>query len=138
MWYGILADATALLHGLLAAFIAGGVIVIVIGLWRRWVFVRGYCFRVAHLALSIVVLIFELANQPCPLTTLEQWLRELQAKGSAYENTFIGHYVSETIHVPVPPQSLAVPMSVFVALVVALYLWCGPAKLSHDDRPARE
>lgn len=128
MGYGMLADITALLHGLVVIYIVGGFLAILAGLWRRWAFTRRFWFRFPHLTLCVIVLAFEFVGRPCPLTTLEQWLREQQAAGSAYQGAYLAHYVHEAIHVPAPPSSLAWPMSVFVVLVAALYLWRGPEK----------
>jgi hypothetical protein len=72
--------------------------------------------------------LFELFNEPCPLTTLEQWLRRQQAASGTYEGSFIAHYVHAAIHLPVPPEALAAPMFVVVALVVGLYIWRGPER----------
>jgi len=128
MWYGNLADISALLHGLVVLYIAGGLLAILAGLWWRWAFVRRLWFRLSHLALCLLVAGFEALNQPCPLTTLELWLREKQARDGAYEGSFIAHYVHQAIHLSVQPRLLAAPMFVFVALVVALYLWRGPLR----------
>ncbi|MGD0089142.1 MAG: DUF2784 domain-containing protein [Planctomycetota bacterium] len=128
MWYGILADISALAHGLVVLYIAGGFLAIVAGLWRRWAFVRRFWFRITHLALCLGVAALELFNRPCPLTTLEQWLREQQDANSAYAGSFIAHYVHAAIHFQVQPSALAAPMLAFVAVVVLLYLWRGPER----------
>jgi len=128
MWYGVLADITALLHGLVVLYIAGGLVAIPIGLWRRSRFARRFWFRFPHLILCVVVPLFELFNEPCPLTTLEQWLRGQQAAGGTYEGSFIAHYVHAAIHLPVPPEALAAPLFVVLALVVGLYIWRGPER----------
>jgi hypothetical protein len=134
MWYGILADVSALLHGLVVLYIAGGFLTILAGLWRRWALVRSFWFRFSHLLLCGIVLVLELANQPCPLTTLEQWLREQATAGSAYQGAFIAHYVHQAIHVPAQPQSLAWPMCAFAAVVAWLYIRHGP--LPEEVEPA--
>jgi hypothetical protein len=89
--------------------------------------VRNFWFRFTHLALCISVEVMELANQPCPLTTLEQWLRDKAAAG-AYQGAFIAHYAHQAIHLPVQPGALAWLMGVFTAIVAGLYVWRGPLR----------
>jgi hypothetical protein len=137
MWYGRLADATAIVHGLITLYIIVGFVVILVGLWRRWPIARRFWFRFSHLVLCLGVAAFEVVNSPCPLTALEQWLREQQAQGGAYEGSFIAHYVHQAIHLPVPPWVLAGPMLAFCALVAVLYLWRGPERTRDqpDSKP---
>ena len=137
MWYAVCAEATALLHGLIVLYIAGGFVAILLGLWRRWAFVRRFWFRSSHLGLCVTVALFELLDQPCPLTTLEQWLREQATAGSAYQGSFIAHCVHRLIHLAVPARALAVPMFILVLLAVALYFWRGPEKPERSGKNGR-
>jgi hypothetical protein len=120
----LLADLVALLHGLVVAYLAGGTVVIVVGLIAGWGIARNFLFRYSHLLLCLIVNVFEWANVPCPLTTLEWYLRER----SSDQSGFIQHYVSQTIHVPIEPSVLArltIPLLIFTA---ALYRWAGPRR----------
>jgi membrane protease YdiL (CAAX protease family) len=133
----LLADMVALTHGLLAVYVAGGALLIVIGVWRRWEFVRNFAFRYSHLLLCLGVNVFEWANLPCPLTSLEWYLRARDdAPGQA--PGFIQHYVTQSIHIHVEPGVMArltLPLLLFVA---ALYIWAGPRPLPEDAPPERE
>lgn len=122
----LLADLFAVLHGILVLYVAGGVVAILLGLWRKWRWTRRFWFRFTHLMICLAVVLFELAAQPCPLTSAERYFRDQAAPGSGYAGGFIAHYVSETIHFQVPPQMMAGPMLGVVALVVLLYRWAGP------------
>jgi hypothetical protein len=133
---GLLADIVAVLHGLVVVFIAATAILIPIGLWRRWQWVRGFWLRTVHLAVCLCVIAFEWLNMACPLTTLEQALRD-RAGQEGFEGSFIAHYVSETITLEVAPVVLAVPTSVLVIVVAVLYAVAGPFNRDRDSRPAR-
>ena len=81
MVFRILADATVVLHLAFVLFVLlGGVLVL------RWP-------RAAWMHLPAVGwgAFVEFAGWVCPLTPLENWLRQ-QGGGSAYTTTFIEHY----------------------------------------------
>lgn len=126
MLWRYLADATAVLHVLVVVYVVAGLPLVAVGLWRGWRWVRGFGFRFTHLLLCLIVIAFEWLNAPCPLTTLERALRAQAADGSGYEGGFIQHYLSEAIHLHVEPRALAVPTSIWVLAVFALYVWAGP------------
>jgi hypothetical protein len=128
MGYGLLADLTAILHGAVVLFVLGGLLLILIGLWRRWEWVRGLWFRFTHLFLCLVVVGFEVLDEPCPLTSLEQWLREQTPEGTTYSGSFIAHYIHDVIHVQLRPQMLAGPTALLLLVVAALYFWRGPRR----------
>jgi len=121
-----LADSLAVFHALLVIYVAGGLLAILAGLWRKWAWTRRFWFRFTHMMICLAVVLFELAGQACPLTSVERYFRDQADPGSSYGGGFIAHYVSETIHLEVPPQMLSGPMLAVVALIVLLYRWAGP------------
>lgn len=125
--YAWLADLVAIAHGMVVLYVAGGAVLIVLGLWKNWAWVRRRSFRLSHLMICIAIVLFEWLGEACPLTTLERHLRQLGG-ADGFEGGFIAHYVSQAIHVNVPPQALALPTTFFVGLVVALYVWAGPRR----------
>ena len=92
MAFRILADATVLLHlGFVLFVVLGGLIVA----WRprvAWV----------HLPAAVWAAWVEFAGWVCPLTPLENWLRE-QSGGAAYTSGFIEHYLLPILY----PASLS-------------------------------
>ena len=131
MFTKLLADIVAVIHGLLAVYVAVGAVLIVIGLWRRWEFARNFAFRYSHLLLCLGVNVFEWANLPCPLTSLEWYLRERSNEPSG----FIQHYVTESIHVNVEPGVLTRLTLPLLLLMTALYIWAGPRPIPEDELP---
>jgi len=83
-----LANIMAVTHGALVAAVTLGAAAAMAGLLRR----RPRWER-AYYALLVVVIVANIAWGECPLTRWEQDLRNLNAPGSAYRNSFIGHYL---------------------------------------------
>ncbi len=83
-----LATLTALLHGLLVGGVVVGAGAAMVGLLRR----RPRLER-AYYGLLFVVIAANITWGDCPMTVWEQALRNQYAPGSAYRNSFIGHYL---------------------------------------------
>ena len=92
MGFRALADATVVLHlGFVLFVIFGGLIV---ARWRRVAWV--------HLPAAVWGAWIEFAGWVCPLTPLENWLRE-QGGRTAYSSSFIEHYLLPILY----PESLS-------------------------------
>ena len=63
-----LADAILILHVGIVAFVVLGTALILIGGWRRWRWVRGFIWRLAHLLLIAFVVLQTWLGALCPLT----------------------------------------------------------------------
>jgi Protein of Unknown function (DUF2784) len=92
MSFRFLADATVVLHLAFVLFVVlGGLIV---ARWPRIAWV--------HLPAAVWAAWIEFAGWVCPLTPLENWLRE-QGGGTAYTSNFIEHYLLPILY----PASLS-------------------------------
>src|SRR5688500_12054813 len=91
--YLVLADAVLIIHFLFVAFVALGLVLIWVGWWRRWEFVRRFWFRVGHLGAIAVVVGESLASFACPLTEWENRLRLLAGGEQRYEGSFLQHWL---------------------------------------------
>ena len=92
MGFRALADATVVLHlGFVLFVVLGGLIV---ARWRRAAWV--------HLPAAAWAAWVEFADWVCPLTPLENWLRE-QGGGTTYSSSFIEHYLLPILY----PESLS-------------------------------
>lgn len=124
MPYSFLADAVLALHVAIVAFVAGGLVAVVVGHWRGWGWVNRFWFRLAHLAAIAVVVAEAWAGAVCPLTTLEMWLR-LQSGGRAYGGSFIGHWLQRLLYYDAPQWVFIAAYTVFGLAVLAAW-WLFP------------
>ena len=108
MWYSWLADLILCMHaGFVLFVICGGLLVL---RWRRIAWL--------HLPAATWGAIVEFSGWVCPLTPLENWLRQ-QAGESGYRSDFVAYYLWPVLY----PDGL--PRDVQLML--------GPAVLATDD-----
>lgn len=101
-----LADAVVVTHLAYILFVAlGGLLV---ARWPKLVW--------AHLPAVAWGLYVELANEPCPLTPLENRLREL-AGDRGYEETFIEHYVLPWIYLEGLTRNVQLSLAAAIVLL---------------------
>ena len=93
----MLADALLVLHFAIAAFIAGGLILVWIGAPLGWGWVRNPWFRYLHLAAILFVAGEGLIGMACPLTVWEDLLR-----GGVRPESFIGRWVRRLLFYEAP------------------------------------
>ena len=112
MAYEFAADLTALAHFAFILFVIFGAL-----LGRRN---RGW--RFLHMASMVYGVMIQVFYWYCPLTYLEQYLREKAGAGS-FEEGFIAHYLNEVIYVNAPQWSLIVAAVVVLTMNGGLYLY---------------
>ncbi len=125
------ATAILLLHIVVIAFNIFGLIVIPLGAWRGWAFVRGFWWRAAHLAILAVVALQAVLDRVCFLTV---WQSDLlrQAGETASSAPLIQRWVNRVIFWPLPLWVFAVLYVVVWLYVVALWRLVPPTK---EKRP---
>jgi len=125
MVYHLAADAILILHVLFVAFVTGGLLLIFLGKYRGWSWVRNPWFRLAHVAAIVVVTLQSWAGIICPLTTLENILR-YRAGETVYIGSFMSHMLEYIIYYRAPTWVFAVCYTAFGALVIASWIWVRP------------
>jgi Protein of Unknown function (DUF2784) len=125
--YQALADAVLALHFGIVLFVVGGPLVVVVGNWLHWRWVNQMWFRSVHLLAILVVVIQAWLGELCPLTTLESWLR-VQAGSSAYERSFIEHWLQRLIFYEAPFWVFTAAYTAF-AVLVGLVWWRYPPRM---------
>jgi hypothetical protein len=131
--FQFLADAVLLAHVGVVLFIAAGLILILLGGRYRWSWVRNFCFRVLHLVGIAYVVAESWLGIVCPLTNLEQWLRERAGQG-AYEGDFIAHWLGKLLFYSAPPWVFVAAYTVFAVLVVGSWVVVRPTPLRSGAR----
>lgn len=123
--YALLADAVLLVHFGFVIFVTIGLVLIVLGGWRGWPWVRNGWFRLAHLAAIGVVMTQAWLGKSCPLTILEVWLRR-QAGQAGYEGSFIEYWVGRLLFYSAPPWVFVLAYTGFALLVLIAWLAIPP------------
>ena len=123
--YLFVADLVLFSHLLFVTFVVFGLILVLIGSVLAWSWVRNRLFRMLHLLAIGVVTIQAWFGIICPLTTLENWLRE-QAGDVTYGGTFVSHWMQKLLYYQAPDWVFMVGYSAFGALVAASWYFVRP------------
>ncbi|HMO66304.1 MAG TPA: DUF2784 domain-containing protein [Verrucomicrobiota bacterium] len=126
------ADAVLALHALVPLFLVGGLLAVWLGAWRGWRWVRHRGFRTAHVALMAFVAAQALLGRLCPLTLLEEELRQ-RAGEAGYGGGFIAHWVGRWLYWEVPAWVFGALYAALLGLMVLTW-WRVPPRAW---RPAR-
>jgi hypothetical protein len=126
-FYLVLADLLLLMHVAYVAFVVFGLVLVWLGAWRRWGFVRHLWFRVAHLAAIGVVAAESMLGFVCPLTTWEDRLRLLAGGEERYEGSFLQHWLHRVLYLDVHEHAFTVAYLIFLAAVVMTF-WLVPPR----------
>ena len=136
-FYRFLADVVVVLHAAYVAFIVFGLVAVLVGFFLGWQWVRNFWFRAIHLGLIGFAIVQTAIDLSCPLTTLEQDLRD-KAGQATYTGDFIGHWVHELMFYEVPPYAFLVVYCLFGAAVLAAFIWIPPQWPSRFRRARQE
>ena len=126
-FYLVLADVVLMVHTAFVVFVIFGLLLIWIGWFRRWAFVRNLWFRAAHLAAIGVVVAESVAGFICPLTTWEEQLRLRAGGEQRYEGSFIQHWLHRVMFFDLGESVFTIVYLAFF-LVVALSFWVVPPR----------
>lgn len=85
-----LANTVLAVHVLFVCFVVFGLLLIYLGFFLRWAWVRNPVFRLLHVAAIGLVVMQSWAGMICPLTTWEMALRA-RAGVDTYTGAFIQH-----------------------------------------------
>jgi hypothetical protein len=126
MLWRALADAVAIVHAAYVAFVVVGFVAIVAGAisGARWA--RSFTLRAAHLGAILLVCVEVIIGAVCPLTVLENLLRD-RAGAASYPADFVGYWVDRLIFYNAPQWAFGVLYLSF-ASAVALTWWRWPPR----------
>ena len=115
------ADIILFLHALFIAFVVLSIILIVVGIVRQWRWTGSFWFRAANLLAIGIVAVNAWFGKICPLTILENELREA-ADGNVYPATFVGYYLQKVIYYDFPLWVFALGYTLLAALVLITWI----------------
>ena len=101
--YSVAANALVVIHLLFVLFVTGGGLLLLRN--RKWAFI--------HLPAALWAATVEFSGWYCPLTPLENWLRQ-QGGGSGYGEGFVEHYLLPLLY----PAALTREVQIFLGLAV--------------------
>lgn len=119
MSFQILANLVLIIHIAFVLFVVGGQIIILMGCIPalKWRWVGNARFRYLHLAAILFVATESWLGIMCPLTVLEQYLR--QAAGQThFQGDFIAHYLSTFLFFDAPAWIFTCAYTAFTGLVI--------------------
>ena len=130
--YRVLADLVVLLHVAFVAFVIFGQVAILYGFvrGRRWA--RAFWFRWSHLVSIAFVVLSSWLGATCPLTDLENSLRERGGE-RGYPGDFISYWAREILFYNWSPSTFTIAYSVFGMVVLATFLLAGPQRKKSSE-----
>lgn len=131
-WYSFLADAVLVVHTLVVIFIVGGLILVLVGYYRNWRWVRNPWFRLLHIGVMAVIVVQSWLGAVCPLTVWEVRLQQLAGK-QAYGSDFIRYWLRKLIFYQADAWVFVLVYTLF-GLLVVLALILAPPVFRRDDR----
>lgn len=120
-----LADLVLITHVSFVLFVTIGLLLTLIGGFRKWEWVRNPGFRLAHLLGIGIVVTQAWLGIICPLTILEMWLRR-EAGAETYQGTFISHWLQKLLYYHAPPWVFIVAYTAFGIAVLASWILIRP------------
>lgn len=133
----LLADVLLLLHAAVVLFVVGLLPLVLAGGVLGWRWVRHRGLRLSHLGLMLFITVQTWLGELCPLTVWEQALRR-QAGQTAYEGSFVAHWLERLLYWPAPWWVFIVAYTAFSALVAAAWWWIPPDRGRQSPRPEEQ
>ncbi len=131
----VLADVLVIIH---FAFITGvimGLLLVVIGFFRKWTWIKNPWFRSLHVAAIFLVIFDAWAGRMCPLTAWEDALRE--GGGRAAGESFIAYWLKLLIYYDFPGWVFTLVYTVFGGLVALMWLLAPPKRRGSGKNDGR-
>jgi len=125
--YLVAADALLVSHALFVCFVVIGLLLIFVGKWLGWRWVRHPGFRIVHLLAIAIVVLQSWLGMICPLTAWEMNLRAT-AGDAVYAGSFVSHWLERLLYYHAPEWVFVVVYTLFGALVVASWRWVRPER----------
>ena len=123
--YRIAADAVVILHMAYVLIVVLGLPAIWIGILFGQKWSRNFWWRTGHLTMILIVVWETWAGITCPLTTWEQYFRELAGE-RAYSGDFIANHVHDWLFYDFPVWVFTMAYTGFGLLVLLSFLIAPP------------
>jgi hypothetical protein len=125
MWYSWLADLILCMHAGFVLFVIFGGLLVLRWRWIAWL----------HLPAAAWGAIVEFSGWVCPLTPLENWLRE-QAGETGYRSDFVAYYLMPVLYPDDLTRDVQLMFGTAVLVInVSVYGWLWRRSQWHRHRP---
>ncbi len=128
MAYRALADMIVVMHFFWILFMLSGFVLTVRGFFHAGFFDR-WLFRMLHLLGILYVGLLTLLREHCPLTILENVLRQKYDPGTRYSGSFIVHYIGRVVYPDVDPAVIIIPTIIIALFTLTVFILRPPAKV---------
>lgn len=128
MVYRILADIIVVIHFIWIVFMLVGFILTLIGFWWKRFFDK-WLFRTLHLLGIVYVGLLAVLRQYCPLTILENALREKYDLGLTYPGSFIIHYLQRLVYPDIQPLMILIPTMIIAIFAILVFIFRPPKRI---------
>jgi hypothetical protein len=125
----ILADIIAIIHLGYVIFVILGFILILVGIFLKWKWIRNLWFRMIHLVAIVGVALEAVLGINCPLTVLEFELR-YGAPPSDRRLFFVGNIIDSILYYDAPAWLFTLIYSAFAILVAITFILAPPSRKS--------
>ena len=133
--YRIAADAIVTVHLAFMLFVVVGQLLILVGVLRKWQWIRNFTFRALHFGAIAFVVAETLCGVTCPLTAWERQLRNL-AGGETYSGDFIPNLLHDLLFIEAAPWVFTLLYVAFGAVVLLTFVFAPPRLPARFAKPA--
>jgi hypothetical protein len=123
----IAADAILLFHVVFVLYVIFGLLIVYVGYFLKWLWIRNFWFRISHLIAIGIVVLQSWLGMICPLTILEMSLRK-DAGDATYSGTFIQSWLQSILYYSAPEWVFILIYTAFGCLVLASWFIVKPIK----------
>lgn len=132
-----LANGVLLLHAGLILFVVFGPFAVLIGAALRRPYAYARNWRIAHLLLMAFITAQTALGMVCPLTILENWLRDSAGQTPYSDAGLIADLLHRLLFFDVPLSTFALIYAGFLGLVVATF-WLVPIRDGREVKQAHQ
>jgi len=132
--YDFLADLIVATHFGIIAFVALGLLAILMGMLCGWQWVRNPWFRCIHLLVIGIVALESVFDITCPFTVWERDLRRLERPDQKWvAESFIGQWLQWLVFTDLDDATLNV-LYISIAVVIVATFWLAPPRFRRPKR----
>ena len=113
----LMADIVLFFHFCIVIFITFGFVLIPIGYNLDWLWIKNKKLRLLHLGMMIFITFETLLGMACPLTILENNLRDINEN-----QLFVSKWMSEIIYWDFPSKFFIVSFSLQSVIIMSIYI----------------